>query len=67
MKQLSQPQSPIYIVTTGTGRAGKAHLPDKKGEAICGKAGRNQKTVDSETVENYYQKCERCLKLYRER
>lgn len=60
-------ESPIYIVTTGTGRQGKAHLLNEKGESLCGKEGRNCKTVDAETVEIYYEKCQRCLKLFNER
>ena len=56
------PETPYFIVTTGTGRNGKAHIPDpENGGTVCGKHGKNLKKVDAETVEKFYKKCCRCV------
>lgn len=53
-----------FVVTTGRGRKGKAHIPRTDGGAsVCGHEGDGLKPVDGETVDKFYSVCSICRDL----
>lgn len=59
-ERFTDEEAPYYLVTTGIGRQGKAHVPTEDEEALCGYGGSRMKRVDTEVVEKFHQKCSKC-------